>query len=392
MNDCAVVIVAAGRGTRFADDVPKQYLPLGGIPVLRHSVSAFSSHPRCGPVRVVIHPDDRDRYDSAVAGLDVLDPVNGGARRQDSVCLGLESLEDMAPAMVLIHDAARPLVDAATIDGVIDALKHTPGAIAAVPVTDSLKRGAEGRLVEAVGRADLWLAQTPQGFRYDDILAAHRAAARKDEPELTDDAAIAENAGLEVALVPGNEDNFKLTTADDLKRAQRVLGAMAGDVRTGAGFDVHPFGESGGDHHVMLCGIKLDHDAPLVGHSDADVGLHALTDALLGACAAGDLGTHFPPSDPKWRGASSDIFVRHAVELIHGRGGAIAHVDITLVCERPKISPHREAMRNHVAKLLGVSLGQVSIKATTTEKLGFLGRGEGIAAQAMATVRLPPEP
>ena len=343
-------------------------------------------------MRVVINPHDRDRYDGAVAGLDVLDPVNGGARRQDSVRLGLESLEALAPSKVLIHDAARPLVDAATVDGVIDALGDCPGAIAAVPVTDSLKRGADGRLVAAVGRADVWRAQTPQGFHYDAILAAHRAAALKQGPEFTDDAAIAENAGLEVALVPGNEDNLKLTTPEDMKRAQRLLGAMAGDVRTGAGFDVHPFAASGAGHHVMLCGVRLDHDAPLVGHSDADVGLHALTDALLGACADGDLGSHFPPTDPQWRGASSDIFVRHAVELIRRRGGAIAHVDITLICETPKIAPHREAMRAHVAGLLGVSIGQVSIKATTTEKLGFLGRGEGIAGQAMATVRLPQEP
>lgn len=392
MSDCAVLIVAAGRGTRFADEVPKQYLPLAGVPVLRHSVGAFAGHPRCGPVRVVIHPHDRGRYDGAVAGLDVLDPVNGGARRQDSVRLGLESLEALAPSKVLIHDAARPLVDAATIDGVIDALDAGPGAIAAIPVTDSLKRGADGRLVEAVGRADLWRAQTPQGFHYDAILAAHRAAALKQGPEFTDDAAIAEDAGLEVALVPGNEDNFKLTTTEDLQRAQRLLGAMAGDMRTGAGFDVHPFGDGGAGHHVMLCGVRIDHEAPLAGHSDADVGLHALTDALLGACAAGDLGSHFPPSDPQWRGASSDIFVRHAVELIHGRGGAVAHVDITLICETPKIAPHREAMRAHVAGLLGISIGRVSVKATTTEKLGFLGRGEGIAGQAMATVRFPQEP
>ncbi len=392
MSDCAVLIVAAGRGTRFADEVPKQYLPLAGVPVLRHSVGAFAGHPRCGPVRVVINPIDRDLYDAAVSGLDVLEPVNGGARRQDSVRLGLESLESLAPSQVLIHDAARPLIDAATVDGVIDGLKDCPGAIAAVPVTDSLNRGADGRLVEAVDRTDVWRAQTPQGFHYDAILAAHRAAALKPGAEFTDDAAIARDAGLEVALVPGNEDNIKLTTPQDMKRAQSLLGAMAGDVRTGSGIDVHSFGAGGAGHQVMLCGVALDHDAPLVGHSDADVGLHALTDALLGASAEGDLGSHFPPTDPQWRGASSDIFVRHAVDLIHRRGGAIVHVDITLICETPKIAPHREVMRAHVAGLLGISVAQVSIKATTTEKLGFLGRGEGIASQAMATVRFPQEP
>ena len=391
---CAALIVAAGRGERFAHEVPKQYLPLAGAPVLRHSAATFTANPRIGPVRVVIHEDDQERYAEAVAGLELLAPVTGGATRRESVRLGLESLAELAPDWVLIHDAARPLVDTATIDRVIAALEHATGAIAAVPLRDTLKRGDDGRIMETVPRQGLWRAQTPQAFRFADILAAHRAFAAGDPgAEPTDDAAVAERAGLTVSLVAGSEENFKLTTPEDLKRAEMLLGAARPDVRTGLGFDVHRFGAgSDGQQHLMLCGVKVPHDATLIGHSDADAGLHALTDALLGAIGAGDIGEHFSADDPKWRGADSAVFLRHAAGLIADRGGEIGHVDITLVCERPKIGPHRADMRARIAGLLGIAADRVNVKATTTDGLGFLGRGEGIAAQAVATVRLPPLP
>lgn len=386
---CAALVVAGGTGQRFGAERPKQYLDLAGRPILRRTVEAFLRHPQIGTVLVVIDPAWRSLYDDAVDGLDVPEPVTGGATRQDSVRNGLEALAARGNyGRVLIHDAARPLVDAATISAVIAALDTTPGAIAAVPVADTLKRGRDsdgtGRIVTAtVEREGLWRAQTPQGFRFPEILAAHRDAAGLS---LTDDAAVAERAGLPVALVPANEENFKVTTPDDLTRAARVVLASLGDVRTGTGFDVHRFTEGG---FVTLCGLRVPHDQGLEGHSDADVGLHALTDAILGALAAGDIGSHFPPSDPQWRGADSAKFLRHAADLVAARGGIIAHADVTIICERPKVGPHREAMAERVAGILGIARDRVSVKATTTERLGFTGRGEGIAAQAVATIRLP---
>ncbi|HYD68828.1 bifunctional 2-C-methyl-D-erythritol 4-phosphate cytidylyltransferase/2-C-methyl-D-erythritol 2,4-cyclodiphosphate synthase [Azospirillum sp.] len=387
MPSCIALIVAAGSGQRFGADRPKQYHDLAGRAVLRHTVEAFLRHPRVAAVRVVINPDHRDLYDAAVAGLGLPEPVAGGATRQDSVRNGLEALAagspDDAPDLVLIHDAARPLIDPDTVSAVIAALDTTPGAIAAVPVTDTLKRGAGGVSAGTVDRAGLWRAQTPQGFRFADILAAHRNAAGQD---LTDDAAVAERAGLSVALVPGKEENFKVTTPVDLARATHLTLAALPDVRTGSGFDVHRF--AAGDH-VILCGVPVPLDRKLDGHSDADVALHALTDALLGALGAGDIGSHFPPTDPQWKGADSARFLRHAVDLVHARRGMIAHVDVTIICERPKVGPHRAAMVARLAELLGITADRVSVKATTTERLGFTGRQEGIAAQAVATVRLP---
>ncbi|RJF83856.1 bifunctional 2-C-methyl-D-erythritol 4-phosphate cytidylyltransferase/2-C-methyl-D-erythritol 2,4-cyclodiphosphate synthase [Azospirillum cavernae] len=382
---CIALIVAGGSGQRFGAERPKQYLDLLGKPILRHTLDAFLNHPRITGVQVVIDPAWRAQYDRAVAGLTLPEPVTGGATRQDSVRNGLEALAALAapPARVLIHDAARPLTDAATIGAVIDALDETPGAVAAVPVADTLKRGAQGLVGATVDRDGLWRAQTPQGFRFADILGAHRAAAGL---ALTDDAAVAEQAGLPVRLIPAKEDNFKVTTPDDLTRAARVLMAELGDIRTGTGFDVHRFTE--GDF-VTLCGLRVPHDQGLDGHSDADVGLHALTDALLGALAAGDIGSHFPPSDPRWRGADSARFLRHAADLVAERGGIIAHADVTIICERPKVGPHRAAMAARIADILGIAENRVSVKATTTERLGFTGRGEGIAAQAVATIRLP---
>lgn len=383
MPSCIALVVAAGRGTRLGADLPKQYLPVAGQPLLRYSLTTLAEHPGIGRVRVVYNPDDAAHYARASAGLDLLPPVAGGAARQDSVRLGLESLTEMKPAYVLIHDGARPFLDHDTINRVLAALADAPAAVPALKLADTVKRADDGRVLETIDRSQLWRAQTPQGFRYTDILAAHRAAKGMDLP---DDAAIAERAGLPVRLVAGSEDNVKVTTADDLARAERRAAARLGDVRTGQGFDVHAFGP--GDH-VWLCGIKVPHGQGLVGHSDADCGLHALTDAILGALAAGDIGVHFPPSDPQWRGAPSHRFLRHAADLVAAAGGTVAHVDVTLICESPKIGPHRAAMVARIAEILGVDPQRVSVKATTTERLGFTGRGEGMAAQAVATLRLP---
>ena len=392
MSSVIALVVAAGRGSRCGPGAPKQYRMLGGEPILRRAVRPFLAHPEVGAVRVVIHPDDRENYARAMDGLPVLAPVAGGATRQESVLRGLWSLAEMAPALVLIHDAARPFVTAAVLDRVIKALDRWDGAIPALPVIDTLKRSAGADTLKldvgldatpiekTVERTGLWRAQTPQGFRYEAILAAHRDAAGL---ALTDDAAVAERAGLRVAMVEGCEDNLKVTTEDDLGRGERLLSF---ETRSAGGFDVHRLGD--GDH-VMLCGIRVPHDHGLLGHSDADVGLHALVDALLGTIGAGDIGSHFPPGDPRWRGAPSDVFVRHAAGLVGEEGGRIVNVDVTLICERPKVGPHREAMRGRIAEILAVPSSRVSVKATTTEELGFTGRREGIAAQAIATVRLP---
>lgn len=381
MTETVALIVAAGRGHRAGGEIPKQYRPLAGQSLLRRSCAAFLNHPRVDSVCAVIHPDDAGLYAESTAGLALPPPVHGGATRQESCRNGLESLVALAPQRVLIHDAARPFVDEATIDRVLDALADSPGAIAAVAVTDTLKKAASDlRVAGTVEREGLWRAQTPQGFRYADILEAHRKLASQS---LTDDAAVAEAAGLPVALAQGNEDNFKLTTEDDFARAERMLGT--GDIRVGSGFDVHRFDEG---NTVMLCGIEIKYDKALAGHSDADVGLHAITDALLGAIGEGDIGSHFPPSEAQLHGADSSLFLRHAAELVGQRGGEIRHLDVTLICEGPKIGPHRDAMRARVAAVAGIGIDRVSVKATTTEGLGFTGRGEGIAAQATATVRL----
>lgn len=386
MMNAAALIVAGGRGVRAGGGTAKQYRRLGGMTVLRRSVHAFLGHPRIDGVRVVIHPDDAALYAGAVDGLDLLPPVSGGATRQDSARLGLESLVAHDPAQVLIHDAARPFVSAEVISRVLDALAACPGAIPALPLVDTLKRsdnGSEGeaRVAATVDRTGLWRAQTPQGFHFRPILEAHRRLAGE---ALTDDAAVAEHAGLAVALVEGDEGNVKLTTPEDFSRAE--LSADRDELRVGTGFDVHRFASG---NQVMLCGVAVPHDHGLEGHSDADVGLHALTDALLGAIAGGDIGTHFPPSDPGWRGVASHLFVRHAAALVRAKGGAIVNADVTLICERPKVGPHRPAMVAAIAEMLGTDAGRISVKATTTEGLGFTGRREGIAAQAVVSVRVP---
>jgi 2-C-methyl-D-erythritol 4-phosphate cytidylyltransferase/2-C-methyl-D-erythritol 2,4-cyclodiphosphate synthase len=383
MSSTYALVLAAGRGARFGGETPKQYLPLGDASVLRHAVTAFTTHPRIDGVLLTIRPEDRATYDAALAGLELLPPVPGGAERQDSVRLGLEALAPHLPSRVLIHDGARPFPGAGLIDRVIEALDRAPAVIPGLPLGDTIKRVSGGHIRETVDRDGLWRVQTPQGFHFHAILAAHRKTAGQ---VLTDDAAVAEATGIAPLIVAGSEDNSKITTMDDLAAAERLIAARQGDVRVGQGFDVHPFGP--GDH-VMICGVAVPHSAGLIGHSDADVGLHALTDAVLGAIGAGDIGMHFPPSNPEWRGANSDSFLAHAAGLVRARGGSIAALDVTIICERPKISPHRERMVARVAEIAGLPVDRISVKATTTEKLGFTGRGEGIAAQAVATVRLP---
>ena len=383
MTRCTALIVAAGSGTRFGSPIPKQYQDIGGMPILRRSILAFANHPHITDVQIVISPQHRDLYDRAVEGLGLPAPVHGGATRQDSVRLGLEALatQPSPPDFVMIHDAARPLIDAPTITAVRKALDTAEGAIAAKPLVDTLKRGAGQKITDTIDRANLWQAHTPQAFHFGAILKAHQAVIGQ---QLTDDAAVAEKAGMEVTLVPSNPDNMKITNPDDLGRAARLLGQNFGDIRTGMGFDVHRLIK--GDV-IHLGGLAIPHTMTLEGHSDADVILHALTDALLGTMAAGDIGTHFPPSDPQWKGADSALFIRHVVQMINERGGLIAHVDVTVMCEEPRLGPHRAAMQKRIAELLEVNEDRVSLKATTTERLGFTGRGEGIAAQAIATVR-----
>ena len=324
-------------------------------------------------------------YDAAVAGLPkLLPPIAGGASRQDSVLNGLERLAGESPDLVLIHDAARPFIDAGTITRTIAALDEQKAVLVAVPVVDTIKRGTGGKVGDTVDRRDLWRAQTPQAFHFRDILAAHRRFAGR---ELTDDAALAEAAGIPVSFVLGTERNFKVTTAEDMERAEQMIGGgVQMEFRTANGFDVHKLIKGDG---VTMCGVRIPCEFALEGHSDADVGLHALTDAVLGAIGAKDIGAHFPPSDPKWRGAESWKFLDHAAKLVRERGGRIAHCDVTIICERPKVGPHRDAMVARVAEILNIAADRVSVKATTTEKLGFTGRGEGIAAQATATVALP---
>jgi 2-C-methyl-D-erythritol 4-phosphate cytidylyltransferase/2-C-methyl-D-erythritol 2,4-cyclodiphosphate synthase len=393
------LIVAAGRSARLGRETPKQYLTLAGTVMLRRTAAVFLDHPAIDSVLIVYNPADQVLYDQAVQGLGLPPPPPGGDSRRQSVLNGLERLAGSAPDKVLIHDAARPFVTAGEIDDVVSALDTVPGAISALPVVDTLKRQSEqnsiagqnsiveNRISETVARDGLWRAQTPQGFRYAEILSAHRAAVGRD---LTDDAAVAEAAGLEVALVVGDAGNFKITTAADMALAENLLMRALPDIRVGQGIDAHRFAaaapESG---KIMLCGVAVAHDRALVGHSDADVGLHALTDALLAAIGDHDIGHHFPPGEALWRGAASDKFARFAGERIAARSGVIAHVDVTLICERPKIGPQRDAMRQRIGEILNLDLDRVSVKATTTEKMGFTGRGEGIAAQAVATVRLP---
>jgi 2-C-methyl-D-erythritol 4-phosphate cytidylyltransferase/2-C-methyl-D-erythritol 2,4-cyclodiphosphate synthase len=373
----AAILVAAGTGSRYGGATPKQFLPLAGKPVIRHAAEALLAY------GALLQPvGDESLIGPALAGLPHLPVVPGGAARQDSVRAGLEALAHHAPDIVLVHDAARPMIPAGTIESVLAALAEHEGAIPAAPVSDTLKRGVDGLISATVSRENLFRAQTPQGFRFATLLRLHRSAAHS---AATDDAALLESAGLAVALTPGSEHNIKLTLPEDFTRlAQRLGGPMI--PRIGTGFDVHAM-ESG--RPMILCGVTIPFERGLAGHSDADVGIHALCDAIYGALAEGDIGRHFPPTEASWKDADSAKFLVHAAGRIAARGGKLANADITLICERPKITPHAPAMRQRLAALMGVSVDLISVKATTTEKLGFTGRGEGIAAQAAVIILLP---
>ena len=383
----AAILVAAGRGLRAGAGGPKQYRMIGGQSVIYRAMEAFCRHPDVAAVQPVLHPDDNAMFNSACSGLRHEPPTRGGATRQASVHAGLEALASQKPDIVLIHDAARPFVSPAVISRAIEAAERTGAAIPTIAVNDTIKLVDGSGHVEATPeRARLQIAQTPQAFKYDMILEAHRRAAREGRTDFTDDAALAEWVGLTVATFEGDGTNMKLTTPEDFVREETRLAAQLGDIRTGTGYDVHAFGE--GDH-VMICGVRVPHTRGFLAHSDGDVGLHALVDAILGALADGDIGSHFPPSDVKWKGASSDQFLKYAVERVTARGGRIANLEVTLICERPKIGPLRDTMRARIADIAGVNISRVAVKATTSERLGFTGREEGIAATASATIRLP---
>ena len=386
MGAVAAIIVAGGRGTRAGGTRPKQYLPLGHETVVRWSLATFAKHPQVGAIQPVIHPDDKLLFETASAGLTLLPAAPGGVTRQASVRAGLAALAAQKPDIVLVHDAARPFASAALVSRAIAAVEATGAAIPALPVTDTIKRaGQDNCVAETLARENLRLVQTPQAFDFQMLGDAHAKAESAGRDDFPDDAALAEWAGLRVSLFEGEPGNIKLTTPDDFVRAEMIAGGIS-DIRTGQGIDVHAFGP--GDH-VTLGGVRIPHDRGLNGHSDADVVLHAAVDAILGALAEGDIGSHFPPSDPQWRGASSDRFLRFAIERLAARRGKITHLDISIVCEAPRIGPHRDAMRSRIAEIAGIAADRVAVKATTSEGLGFTGRGEGIAAFATATIRLP---
>jgi len=385
------IVVAAGRGARLGGAIPKQYLPCAGRPLLCHTIEALTAAEGLAAVTVVIHPDDHDLYDSAVARLSsaagalLTPPAFGGATRQQSVRNGLEAQVAAKPDIVLIHDGARPFATPGLIRRAIEAAALHGAAVPATPVTDTIKQiDPQGRIVASPERAALSAVQTPQAFSFDLILNAHREASRAD---LTDDAAVAEAAGHPTFVFDGDIANMKVTTMQDLLEAEARMTAAATEVRVGQGYDVHAFAP--GDA-VWLGGVRIPHDRKLEGHSDADVVLHALADAIYGALGDGDIGSHFPPSDAKWRGADSSIFLAHAANRVRERGGVLAHLDTTLICEAPKVGPHREAMRARIAEIAGLTLDRVGVKATTSEGLGFTGRREGVACMALATIRLPP--
>ncbi len=384
----AAILLAAGRGERSGHSRPKQYVELCGEPVLRRTIRAFQASPVIDLIQVVIHPDDAELYDAAVAGLPALPaPVPGSETRQGSVLQALEALQPVSPQTVLIHDAARPFVSGELLERVAAGVGPGQGASPAIAVTDTLRRGVGELLTDTVPREQLFTMQTPQAFPYRDILEAHRKAAQIGQDHLTDDAAVFQLFGQKVSRVAGERGNMKLTRPEDFAYAERMI-ATTMETRTGQGFDVHAFGS--GDA-VWLCGVQIPFERNLKGHSDADVGLHALTDAIFGALADGDIGSHFPPSDPQWKGTASDVFLRHAMERLAQRGGRLINLDVTLVCEAPKIGPYRDKMRSRIAEICDVDVGRVAVKATTSERLGFTGRGEGIAAMAAVTVALPAE-
>ncbi len=389
------IVVAAGRGSRAGEGLPKQYRKLAGKTVLARTLLAFASHPGVSRILCAIHPDDRELYDASVAELDdvlaskMMEPVAGGATRQVSVHRAVAGLPVDADAICLVHDAARPFVDPGLIDRAIEAGRLYGAAIPGVAVTDTVKRvAADGAVLETLDRTALRSVQTPQSFRLRPLAEAHARAAAEGQETFTDDGQLMEWAGAAVHVFEGDGGNVKLTSPRDFDEAERRLGGHGESMitRVGTGFDVHAFTE--GDH-VWLGGLKIPHTKGVLAHSDGDVVLHALTDALLGAIGCGDIGTHFPPSDPQWKGAASDRFLDHAANEVRSRGGRIDHLDVTVLCERPRIGQHREPMRERIAAIVGIPPENVSIKATTTEQMGFTGREEGLAAQAAATIRVP---
>lgn len=393
MPKIVALITACGRGNRFnqGEGIPKQYLPLAGVPLLRHPILTFLNHPKISDVICVIHPDDLALYEEAVAGLDLLNPVFGGDTRQASIRLGLEALREYNPNKVLIHDGVRPFVSTRIINGILEKLETHPAVIPAVAVEDTLKKTSDGKIEWTLERENLWRAQTPQGFLFQDILNSH--VAFKDL-HFTDDASLNEYAGIPVAIVPGSQNNFKITTEEDYERAKSLVSMMIPNIREenrcGSGFDVHGFRarEDGENNLIRICGIDIEFDKKIDAHSDGDVGIHAAIDAILGAIGEGDIGDHFPPTEAKWKNADSREMLKTINHLLKKKGGTILNLDLTLICEKPKISKFKNQMKKSLAEVLGISATRVNVKATTTEKLGFLGREEGIAAQASCLIAL----
>jgi 2-C-methyl-D-erythritol 4-phosphate cytidylyltransferase / 2-C-methyl-D-erythritol 2,4-cyclodiphosphate synthase len=386
----AAVIVAGGSGLRAGGETPKQYQLIGGKPVIWWTLKAFSDHPEIAHVQVVVGQGQEQEFAEATQGLTLPPHVIGGATRQDSCRIGVEACAHAAPRKLLIHDAARPFISAELISEVITRLDHTDAVIPGLRIAETLKLAPEGMIRRTIDRSNVWLAQTPQGFSFHKILEAHRKAAREQTQGLTDDASVAEHAGIAVQMILGNTENVKLTTAKDIEQADQKLRqpvhAALFETRVGQGIDFHVFAPG---KSLWLCGIEIPHSHKLKGHSDADVALHAVTDAILGAIGEGDIGTHFPPSDPQWKNAASRIFVEKALTLLEQRGGKLSNIDITILAEAPKVSPHLAAMKDFLSKLLRISPDRIAIKATTTEKMGALGRKEGMAAMAIATAKMP---
>ncbi|HEY7296643.1 MAG TPA: bifunctional 2-C-methyl-D-erythritol 4-phosphate cytidylyltransferase/2-C-methyl-D-erythritol 2,4-cyclodiphosphate synthase [Xanthobacteraceae bacterium] len=383
----AAVVVAAGRGLRAGGSIPKQYRHIGPAPAIRASLTTLAAHKAIAAVQPVINPEDERLYEASCGDLSVLAPVPGGATRQASVRAGLKALASLAPDLVLVHDAVRPFASASLISRAIAAAVNHRAAVPVVPLVDTVKTiDDSGSVAGTLDRTKLRAVQTPQAFDFALLNEAHRRAEAAGREDFSDDAALTEWAGLKVATFDGEIENVKLTMPEDFARFEATEIAALSDVRTGFGFDVHPF--AAGDH-IMLGGVRIAHPRSIAGHSDADVVLHALVDAILGALAEEDIGAHFPPSDPQWRGASSERFLAFAAERVQARGGRIAHLDVTVVCEAPRIGPHRDAIRARIAEIAGLPIGRVAVKATTSERLGFTGRHEGIVAFANATIRLP---
>ena len=394
MPKIVALITAGGRGSRFdstGEGLPKQYMPLAGVPLLRHTILAFLNHPGIDDVICTIHPDDIELYEEATIGLDLLNPVFGGKTRQMSVHKGLEALKEHNPEKVLIHDGARPFTTKRVINGILEKLETHPAVIPAIAVEDTIKKYNDGRIEWTVERENLWRAQTPQGFIFNDILNAHEAFKHMN---FTDDAALDEYAGIPVAIVPGSQNNFKVTTEEDYERAKRIIAmrieSVKEEVRCGIGYDVHRFRErkKGEDSNIRIAGLDVKFDKKIIAHSDGDVAIHALIDALLGATGKGDIGQHFPDNDPKWENANSVDMLKHTNHMLRKNGGKIINIDLTVICEKPKLMNLKDDMAKSLAKTLNIKPDRVNVKATTTEKMGFLGREEGIAAQAICNVAI----